>query len=243
MKFTEVFRRRRLPHWDVPGAIYFVTTCLHGSIPAQGLLAVQRYREELGRRPVPAGLTPEDWKVRQWKLAFARADDWLDHRPAVRHFADGRLAAQMVDAIDHFLGVRYDVLAYVVMPSHVHWVFQPLEQWVQEIEGKATGMPDSRQAGGLPHVRTPRERIMHSLKTHTALECNRLLGREGTFWQAESYDHCVFDVDELERVIRYIENNPVLAGLAVAAEDWPYSSARDRKLANLPFGHPLPRRS
>jgi len=34
----EMFRRRRLPHWDVPGATYFITSCLEGSIPAQGLL-------------------------------------------------------------------------------------------------------------------------------------------------------------------------------------------------------------
>jgi hypothetical protein len=90
-------------------------------------------------------------------------------------------------------------------------------------------------------VRTARERIMHSLKTHTGAECNRLLGQRGAFWQDESYDHCVFDVDELERIIHYIENNPVVAGLAQSPEDWPYGSARDRKLLNLPFGSPLPR--
>jgi type I restriction enzyme R subunit len=241
--FPEIFRRRRLPHWDVPGAIYFVTMCLDGSIPAQGLLALQRYREQLGRRPILAGLTPQEWKIRQWKTAFARSDDWLDHRPAVRHLADPRLAVEVVNAIYHFLAVRYDVFGYVVMPSHVHWVFQPLDKWVREIVGQAAGLPDSRQASGLPHFRPPRERILHTLKTHTALECNRLLGQQGSFWQDESYDHCVFDVDELERILHYVENNPVCAGLATRPEDWPYSSARDRNLLNLPFGHPLPRRT
>src|SRR5260370_1396212 len=44
---SEVFRRRNLPHWDVPGAAYFLTTCLHGSIPAEGRLDIQRYLEKL----------------------------------------------------------------------------------------------------------------------------------------------------------------------------------------------------
>jgi hypothetical protein len=36
----EKFRRRRLPHWDLSGATYFITACLAGSIPAQGLLDI-----------------------------------------------------------------------------------------------------------------------------------------------------------------------------------------------------------
>jgi hypothetical protein len=36
MHTSEVIRRRRLPHWDVPTAAYFVTTCLEGSIPPKG---------------------------------------------------------------------------------------------------------------------------------------------------------------------------------------------------------------
>ena len=42
----EIIRRRQLPHWDMPGAPYFVTTCLEGSIPARGLLEIVRYRDE-----------------------------------------------------------------------------------------------------------------------------------------------------------------------------------------------------
>jgi hypothetical protein len=46
-------------------------------------------------------------------------------------------------------------------------------------------------------------------------------------------------VDELERIILYIENNPVKAGLVSAPELWPFSSAHDRKLLGLAFGEPL----
>jgi type I restriction enzyme R subunit len=224
MSPEERFRRRHLPHWDLPGAICFVTTCLHGSIPARGLLDVSRYRKDLERRPLPGGLTADEWASRRWKLGFARAERWLDADPAVRHLADPCLARIVVETMYYFAGARYDLLAYVVMPSHLHWVFRPRDDWC-------------RSAG--PNRRPPRERIMHSLKTHTALECNRARGRQGSFWQQESYDHCVLDVEELERVIRYVEQNPVKAGLVETPERWPFSSAADRVMTQVVAGAPL----
>src|SRR5438094_9874311 len=109
MAFPEVFRRRKLPHWDVEGAIYFITACLEGSIPAQGLLDIDRVRNRLRNRRPPDGLTAEQWKARCWKVTFARADHWLDRCPAVRRLSDPRLAAQVVEAIHHFRAVRYEV--------------------------------------------------------------------------------------------------------------------------------------
>ena len=64
----EVFRRRHLPHWDVPHAAYFVTTCLAGSIPAQGFLDIEGYRAELKRRAKPPDMHSDDWQAHLWKL-------------------------------------------------------------------------------------------------------------------------------------------------------------------------------
>ncbi len=69
-------------------------------------------------------------------------------------------------------------------------------------------------------------RLLQSLKGVTAREANLLLGRTGeSFWQRESYDHWVRDSAELERIVAYIENNPVKAGLVPRAEDYRWSSA------------------
>jgi putative transposase len=123
----EIFRRRRLPHWDVAGAIYFVTACLDGSIPAQGLSELAAYRNQLARRPIPFGLSRDEWQRRQWQLVFAQADDWLDSRPAARHLEDPALATIVEDTLYFFAGQRYELIAYVVMPSHFHWVFRPTD--------------------------------------------------------------------------------------------------------------------
>lgn len=70
-----------------------------------------------------------------------------------------------------------------------------------------------------PDNLSPLSKIMHSLKSYTANEANRFLGRTGPFWQRESYDHLVRDDRELVRIAEYIAHNPVKAKLVKNAWD------------------------
>lgn len=100
---------------------------------------------------------------------------------------------------------HYELHSYVVMPNHVHMLVTP---------------------------RVIRARWLGPLKGFTAFEANKILGRRGeAFWQGESYDHLVRRNGELGRIQRYIENNPVKAGLSVEAEDFRWSSAYEAKRA------------
>jgi type I restriction enzyme R subunit len=155
-------------------------------------------------------------------------DHWLDQGQAARWLDDERLAQIVVDAFYFFAGEQYDLLGYVVMPSHIHWVFQPLEPWVRSLK------PGKR-------LLTPRQRIVHSIDRFTASACNLVLGRSGGFWQREPYDHWVRGPEELERILLYIENNPVKAGLVVEAARWRFSSAHARRQVGLELGEPLRR--
>lgn len=93
----------------------------------------------------------------------------------------------------------YRLSAYVVMSNHVHILIWP---------------------------KALLYRITKSIKGYTARECNKLLARTGeTFWQEESFDHSVRNEDSFYRIKRYIERNPVKAGLVKDPEDWPWSSA------------------
>ena len=195
------FRRRRLPHSDVPGATYFVTTCLEGSIPALGLQDLDEYQHRLESEARPSKITPADWELQKHKRIFRRWDEWLDGRPAVRHLEKAELASSVQRSVYHFAKTRYHVVAYVVMPSHLHWVFRPTAAWCEEV---------ARIEAQRPTPRMPREIIMHGLKSFTAHECNALLGKSGAFWQAESFDHWVRHDDELQRIIDYVEQNHVL---------------------------------
>lgn len=64
---------------------------------------------------------------------------------------------------------------------------------------------------------------MQSIKGYSAREANRLLNRKGQFWEPESYDHEVRDLNEFWRIVRYILRNPVKARLADTWEAWPFS--------------------
>jgi len=94
----------------------------------------------------------------------------------------------------------YRLRAWVIMPNHVHVLLHPVRS--------------------LPV-------ITRWLKGSTSRRANLLLGRTGQrFWQDESWDRWVRSEEELNWLVRYIEQNPVSAGLVAAAEDWPWSSAR-----------------
>ena len=69
----------------------------------------------------------------------------------------------------------------------------------------------------------------------TERKANQILRRRGQlFWQDESYDHWVRTTKELRELIRYVENNPVQAGLVAAEAQSPWSSARMREDDILP---------
>jgi REP element-mobilizing transposase RayT len=104
-------------------------------------------------------------------------------------------------------GKAIQLWAYCIMPNHVHIVFTILEQ-----------------ADGLC---VPLSKILHSFKRYTARECNKFLNRSGIFWQHESYDRVVRDNQEFMRMMDYVMNNPVKAGIAVKPEDWKWAYRRE----------------
>ncbi len=137
------------------------------------------------------------------KQAFGRYDAALDQAAAGPKWLGEPAVAQLVyNALRGHDGAFYELIAFTIMPNHVHAVFTPC----QESDGVVA----------LP-------RIMHALKRPTAWDANAVLGRFGTFWQDESYDHYVRDQDELARIVYYVLWNPVKAGLVDEWDAWPWS--------------------
>jgi REP element-mobilizing transposase RayT len=95
----------------------------------------------------------------------------------------------------------YELLAWVVMPNHVH------------IVAKTIGM-------------TPLARITRQWKNVTAIAINRLFCETGRFWQPEVFDRALRGPEQRYHAIRYVELNPVTAGLCRTPLDWEFSSAR-----------------
>jgi hypothetical protein len=73
-----------------------------------------------------------------------------------------------------------------------------------------------------------RSAIVHSWKSFTAHECNKVLDRTGRFWEREPFDRYIRNQRHFRNARIYIENNPVKAGLCKEPTDWTWSSARRR---------------
>jgi putative transposase len=228
-----IFRRRRLPHQDVEGHPLFITACLEGSLSASGLSGIRTYREEIESRPRPEKMTPLSWEHHKRKLLFAFVDNLLDGHSPVTHLEDEQQATIVQNAFLHFANERYRLLAFVVMPSHHHWLFLPDEDWSIAAVKKANATGAKQK--------TPREIISHSIQSYTAVMCNRIRGKTGPYWQHETFDHWARNEAETMRIIAYIENNPVRAGLVAYAENYHRSSARIRVQLGLKPGNAIPK--
>lgn len=208
LQYREYYRRH-LPHIQWPGATLFVTSRLAGSIPAQlrrRLVAEAEQGEAALTRIVDPQARARQ-AYRQHEHFFARWDKILDAAgTGPLWLRDPQVADLVARALHHRDGRVYQLEAFCIMPNHVHVVFAPLPR-----------------DDGTYHALSV---IMHSLKRHTARQANLLLGRRGTFWQDESYDHVIRDEREFRRIIRYVADNPVKAGLVTRPGEWEWSYCR-----------------
>ncbi|MBM3189477.1 MAG: hypothetical protein FJZ90_12225 [Chloroflexi bacterium] len=224
------FYRRHLPHWQPADAVLFVTFRLAGSLPQHVLQALDQEREQA--RKASAAIADPAARRKQDNLDerrhFGRWDRALDSdTEGPRWLGQPEIAEVVVEALHHRDGHVYDLFAYCVMPNHVHLAGRiGNTAHVGRIGNPPYGSAAAGSAGvGRIDNPTyfPLQKVMQSLKRHTARQANLRLGREGPFWQAESYDHVVRDAAELERVVSYVLNNPVKAGLVDSWDNWPWS--------------------
>ncbi|MBS1810610.1 MAG: transposase [Acidobacteria bacterium] len=132
-----------------------------------------------------------------------RIEAYLDSGYGSCYLRDSRIAEVVQNALLHFDHDRYALHAWVIMPNHVHVLFTPLNAWEW---GK----------------------ILHSWKSFTAHECNKILERQGELWQKDPFDRYIRDEQHFANARAYIENNPVKAGLCATPQDWQWSSAHYR---------------
>lgn len=168
-------------HRDEPGLIQAITYRLADSLPLHLLHAPGVYKDPADDRE--------------------RIQGWLDRGWGACLLSDFRVAAIVEDVPLHDDGHSYILLAWVVMPNHVHVLIE------------------ATQGGSLPE-------IVQGWKGISARRANALLGRQGSLWQSGYYDRFIRDLDHFERAVLYVHNNPVKAGLVEDARDWRFGSVR-----------------
>ena len=89
------------------------------------------------------------------------------------------------------------LLAWVLMPDHVHWLLQL----------------DAKES---------LEQVINRLKSASARHANRALGRQGALWIKAYYDRALYDDRALPPAADYLIANPLRAGLVERIEDYPF---------------------
>ena len=187
------YSRGYLPHNDQVGLIQFITYHLADSLPAD---VVEKLAQELASLP----------SVKQDFHRRKRIEEWMDAGYGRCLLRQPEIAAMIVENWRKFEGVRYELLAWVVMPNHVHVMIRP------------------REGLSLP-------KIVQAWKGYSGkkiAEYLRSLERDRTpprIWHREYWDRFIRDARHFQNAVDYIHQNPVKAGLVAKPEDWTWSSA------------------
>lgn len=183
--FAGWHQRGYLPHRDSPGLRQLVTFRLADAMPASR------------RSEWEAFAHLEDSREGRKKL-----EEYLDAGMGECWLRDSRIADVAEGALRFFDKERYQLLAWVVMPNHVHVL---VEVWD-----------------------VPLSDLARSWKRFIAREANKIVGRTGAFWEREYWDTWMRDDKHTVSAVKYVEWNPVKAYLARDPKDWRWSSARFR---------------
>jgi len=184
--------RGYLPHFETPSAAQHVTFHLADSLPQT---ALRRFEAELIILPAEK----QDAERRK------RIEAWLDAGHGACVLRERAMAALAQCSLLTFDAARYRLLAWVIMPNHVHVLFVPMNDWTVA-------------------------KIVASWKKFTARKiCDLRRDRNQPLitpvWHREYWDRYIRDRGHFQRAFQYIHMNPVKAGLAATPEAWPWSSA------------------
>jgi REP element-mobilizing transposase RayT len=190
---VHIRNRGRLPHWEKEEGLYFITFHLADSLPKSVVAKIaERRRILVAAQQSKAHLLPEQ-KAQLDAYSHARIEEYFDRGAGSCPFTDQRIAGAMAATLRFGEGKRYRLLAWCVMPNHVHVV-------VRLFPGQELS------------------KVVKAWKNFSAKAANHALSQKGRLWQPEYYDRLIRNGDELRRAIRYTVENPVKAEL----KDWPW---------------------
>lgn len=186
------YSRGYLPHYDDVSKFQAITFRLADSLP---LCRLHEIEAELKTQPA----------CKRDVFRRKRIEQWLDSGHGCCALGRPELARILEETLFRFHGNRYDLIAWCIMPNHVHTLILP---------------------------RTRLALIVQSWKSFTgrwALARNAELGLGipgKHLWMHDYWDRYMRNAGHLERMVSYIHQNPVIAGLCEMPEAWPWSSAR-----------------
>jgi putative transposase len=211
----------KLPHILPYGATFFVTFNLQGAIPKAVLAKLAEQRKFwLNQIQKTEEGDAKEKLIAEHKRQFANYDKYLDNPTDSPLWLKEEAVANIVAAeiMKMEQEEKWEVIAYSIMPNHVHLLVSLAVQLPENIhEFKET---DYFQLNDL----------LQLVKGRSSRYSNLTLGRSGTFWQKDSYDHYIRNTEEFNNIVHYILQNPVKAGLVTQYSDWKFNYLNEKFL-------------
>jgi REP element-mobilizing transposase RayT len=190
--------RNRLPHWEIENGTYFITLRCAGSLPGPVRKKIKELQTSLDE--IEAN-DPEFQQLQ--RQIFLTAEKYLDSGQGFAPFKSAECCRVLADCMER-LDAGWPIIDWVIMPNHIHCI---------AVDDEATlSLGES----------------MKRFKGRTARTCNLALGRRGSFWQRDWFDRWVRSENELDKVRKYIAQNPVKAKFANRPEDYEWWSGSFR---------------
>lgn len=164
-----------LPHWAQRNAVQFITCRLADSLPQEKLDEYRNLRQRLYYEG-----NKELWSVEVQQMVD-RIVYWLCKGYGEMILRDAAVRDIVVKTIDFWNNKRYQLLAYVIMPNHLHMLLTPA-------------------------VEEDMYLTLRDFKHYTTREINRYLNRRGSVWHSDSFDRMPRNNKEYNRYLGY--NNP-----------------------------------
>jgi replication-associated recombination protein RarA len=173
-------RGGNLPHWRQDDAMYFVTWRTADSMPCE------RVDQWMKERDAWLRAHPEPWSLRDeeeyYRLFPDRWEAWLDEGHGQCLLGRPEVRQIVEEVLRHDDRKKYRLEDFIVMANHVHVLVSPLDK----------------------HTLSE---ITQAWKSTAAHRVNKVLGRAGTFWQKESFDHIVRSAEQAQKFREYIQEN------------------------------------
>ena len=231
--------RGYLPHYDQEGKYQSITYRLGDSLPFELL------NRKLGSPHSNAELSSNHQSHDAKKRVLS--ESIMDLSLGACTLRERSVAEKKIEAWKHFDGKRYDLISYVVMPNHCHLLIKTYDDWPisslvsswkkhvtyfvrkdEELWQKYCNSYYAYKENYLKYnaaLSTGRIGKEEKDEYNAALECGAPSRSYKThFWQREYWDRFIRDENHFNKVIDYIHENPVKAGLAKTASDYNFSS-------------------
>ncbi|MCF7815334.1 MAG: hypothetical protein K9N09_12215 [Candidatus Cloacimonetes bacterium] len=199
--FYREFYRRNLPHYQPGNGIFFITTCLAKALSTKIISELKQRKIDFQNMIKKVSENQKIFVLKEFHRSYFRDFESFIHSQSKKDWLIRTSIQQVIkENLLFWDGVRYKLIAFCIMPNHLHLMIKPFQK------GK--------------HMYESLSKIMFTMKSFTANECNKILDRSGQFWLHESYDHYIRNFKDYEYHLKYLLENPVKSNLVNKWKDW-----------------------